>query len=283
MPLVFVPTPLGNLRDVTLRALDVLRACDVLVAEDTRVAKKLLNALALPGKETWPYHEHNAATATPRILERARTQTVAVVCDAGMPGISDPGTMLVAAARAAGIAIDVLPGPSAVTSAAVLSGFPLRRFIFEGFPPRTSSARKEHFANTFALGVPSVWYESPMRIRATLADIAAVDPSAEVFLLREYTKHFEQQLVGTASEISARLGDRVRGEIALVVRPSPPVQTQPTDAVIGAEIDTLLDCGQSVAKIAKSLSERGYGERAGLYARASARKRLRRDEGSHPQ
>src|SRR5579864_6638034 len=115
MSLVFVPTPLGNLRDVTLRALDVLRDCSLLVAEDTRVAKKLLHALALPGKEIWSYHEHNRATAASGILERAHHEVVAVVTDAGMPGISDPGAELVAAARAAGISVEVLPGPSALT------------------------------------------------------------------------------------------------------------------------------------------------------------------------
>ncbi|MBD5605857.1 MAG: 16S rRNA (cytidine(1402)-2'-O)-methyltransferase, partial [Candidatus Eremiobacteraeota bacterium] len=107
---LFVPTPLGNLRDITLRALDVLRACDLIVAEDTRVARRLLSALDLPQKPIWSYREQNAAGATEPILERARTETIAVVTDAGMPGISDPGRELVAAARAAAIAVDVLPG-----------------------------------------------------------------------------------------------------------------------------------------------------------------------------
>src|ERR1700680_4265499 len=116
MPLVFVPTPLGNLRDITLRALDVLATCDLLVAEDTRVARKLLSALKLPGKEIWSYHERNARATAPRILARAREQTVAITSDAGMPGISDPGAALVAAARTAGIEVHVLPGPSAAIS-----------------------------------------------------------------------------------------------------------------------------------------------------------------------
>src|SRR6185437_501434 len=104
--------PLGNLRDITLRALDVLRECDLIVAEDSRVARKLLNALALPGKEIWSYHEHNARAVTEGILERAQTQLVSVVTDAGTPGISDPGSDLVAAARAQRIPVEVLPGPS---------------------------------------------------------------------------------------------------------------------------------------------------------------------------
>ena len=143
MPLFVVPTPLGNLGDMTRRAIEVLRDADLIVAEDTRVARKLLNAYEIGPKELWSYREQNAGAVTAGILERAREQRVAVVTDAGMPGISDPGNDLVAAARANGIVIDVLPGPSALLGAAVLSGFDLRRLLFEGFPPRTSSARRE--------------------------------------------------------------------------------------------------------------------------------------------
>lgn len=284
MPLVFVPTPLGNLRDVTLRALDVLRECDLIVAEDSRVARKLLSALALPGKEIWSYHEHNAAAATPGILERARSGVVAVVTDAGTPGISDPGSDLVAAARAAGIGIDVLPGASAAIGAAVLSGFPLRRFLFEGFPPRSSSARREALRRSFALGVTSVWYESPQRVLALLADITAVDPGARVFLVREYTKRYEQQLLGTAERIAAQLEQPVRGEIALVVAPSAaPAAQPPSQAELDDEIDALLQAGQSVSAVAKALCERGLGERRHIYARATDRKRMRRDESAAPR
>jgi 16S rRNA (cytidine1402-2'-O)-methyltransferase len=278
MPLVFVPTPLGNLRDITLRALDVLRDCSLLVAEDSRVARKLLNALALPGKEIWTYHEHNAAASTAGILERARTELVAVVTDAGTPGISDPGGDLVAAARSHDVAVEVLPGPSALTGAAVLSGFPLRRFIFEGFAPRTAAGRKAAFERSFALGIPSIWYESPQRVRATLADIAAVDPQARVFLLREYTKRFEQQLTGTASEVAARLDEPVRGEFAIAVMPSARSGEAPkADADVDGAIDALLAGRQSISEIAKTLSERGYGDRRSLYARASLRKQAQRE------
>lgn len=278
MPLVFVPTPLGNLRDVTLRALDVLRECDLLVAEDSRVARKLLNALALPGKEIWSYHEHNARAAAPGILERARDALVAVVTDAGTPGISDPGSDLVAAAREAGIPVEVLPGASAAIGAAVLSGFNLRRFAFEGFAPRTAAARREALSRSFALGVPSVWYESPQRIRGLLSDIAAVDPDARVFLVREYTKRYEQQILGTAQEVAAQLAEPVRGEIALAIEPSrAPAAQPPAESDLDAEIDALLHAGESVSAVAKALSERGLGERRHIYARASDRKRLRRE------
>ena len=277
MPLVFVPTPLGNLRDITLRALDTLRDCDLLVAEDSRVARKLLAALALPGKEIWSYHEHNARTAAPQIVERARTQTVAVVTDAGTPGISDPGSDLVAQARAAGVPLDVLPGPSAAIGVAVLSGFDLRRFIFEGFPPRSSPARRKALAQTFALGIPSIWYESPQRIAGFLADIDAVDPQARVFLLREYTKHFEEHLAGTARHVLGALQQPVRGEIALAVLPTAPEAQAPRESDTIAAIDAALDGGSSVSAIAKALSEQGLGERRHLYATITTRKRERQE------
>jgi 16S rRNA (cytidine1402-2'-O)-methyltransferase len=275
MPLVFVPTPLGNLRDVTLRALDVLREADLIVAEDTRVGRKLLHALGIEGREIWSYREQNAASVTSGIVERARTSLVAVTSDAGMPGISDPGTELVAAARAAGVAVEVLPGPSAALGVAVLSGFPLRRFAFEGFPPRASSARRRVFESALAAGVTTIWYESPQRIAAALADLEAVAPEADVFLVREYTKLHEEHLSGTAAQIRARLA-QPRGEIAFAVAPVPchPERSargaQSKDA--DAQIDALLAQGKRVGEIAKLLAGRGMGERGSLYARAAARK-----------
>jgi 16S rRNA (cytidine1402-2'-O)-methyltransferase len=275
MPLVFVPTPLGNLRDITLRALDALQSCDLLVAEDSRVARKLLSALKLPGKEIWTYQEHNMRSVTSGILERARTQLVAVVTDAGTPGISDPGAELVADARAAGIALEVLPGASAATGGAVLSGFDLRRFVFEGFPPRTSAARRRAFAESFALGITSVWYESPQRILATLGDIGQIDPQRRIFIVREYTKLHEQQLLGTAADVAGALVQPVRGEFVLVIEGKMPVVAAASQDDIDNAIDVLLETGASVSAIAKALVERGYGERRHLYARVTDRKRER--------
>ncbi|HTX59260.1 MAG TPA: 16S rRNA (cytidine(1402)-2'-O)-methyltransferase [Verrucomicrobiae bacterium] len=272
MPLVFVPTPLGNLRDITLRALDTLREAELIVAEDTRVARRLLSALGLPGRELWSYREQNAEGATAGILERARAGLVAVTTDAGTPGISDPGSELVAAARAAGVAVEVLPGPSAALGAAVLSGFPLARFAFEGFPPRTAAARREAFRRALALGVTTIWYESPQRIAAALADLAAVEPAATVFLLREYTKVHEEQLLGTPAAVAARLGKPVRGEIAFALAAGALAQSEAREAS-DAEIDALLAQGHKVSEVARLLAERGLGERHGLYARAAARKR----------
>ncbi len=276
MPLIVVPTPLGNLRDITLRALDDLRACDVVVAEDTRVARKLLSALGLPGKEILSYHEHSTEAVARRILERARNERVALTSDAGMPAISDPGSELIAAAREAGVVVEVLPGPSAAIGAAVLSGFPLRRFLFEGFPPRTSAARRSAFERAYASGITTIWYESPRRIHATLADLDRVAPGVQVFLVREYTKLHEQQLLGTPAHVAAALAQPVRGEIVLVLKASARhISAAPTSNEIDERIDAMLATGASVSAIAKSLAERGCGTRRHLYARVSERKRLR--------
>jgi 16S rRNA (cytidine1402-2'-O)-methyltransferase len=281
MPLSLVPTPLGNLGDMTIRAIEALKAADLVVAEDTRVARKLLNALGIGSKELWSYREQNATTVTAGILERARETHVAVVTDAGMPGISDPGSDLVAAARAAGIAVDVLPGPSAVLGVAVLSGFPLRRFAFEGFPPRARGARQKTFRDALRGDATTLWFESPQRIIDTLADLAAVAPDARVFLVREYTKRFEQQLSGTAATVAGGLEVPVRGEVAFAIAPythpvaGVPIPADPTDT-----IDALLDQGRSVRDIAKTLADAGAGDRRELYARVSERKHQRGRDGS---
>ncbi|MBV8149947.1 MAG: 16S rRNA (cytidine(1402)-2'-O)-methyltransferase [Candidatus Eremiobacteraeota bacterium] len=216
MGLVFVPTPLGNLRDITLRALDALRDATLVVAEDTRVARRLLSALEIGGKEIVRY-PRGGGRGFQRILERARDEAVVVVTDAGTPGISDPGGTLVRAAREAGVGVEVLPGPSAAIVAAVLSGFDLRRFSFEGFVPRTEGARRNAFARAQASGATTIWYESPHRIVRTLETLAALEPDAAVFVARELTKLHEQQILGTPEHVLAALERPVRGEIVLVL------------------------------------------------------------------
>jgi 16S rRNA (cytidine1402-2'-O)-methyltransferase len=275
VPLVFVPTPLGNLRDITLRALDVLRDCDLLVAEDTRTARRLFNALALPPKPTWSYREQNATAATAAILARAASERVAVVTDAGMPGISDPGRDLVVAARAAGVAVEVLPGPCAFVCAAVLSGFDLAGFSFAGFVPRAKGERERAIRAAIARGATTLWYESPNRIVATLETIDAVAPAAPLFLARELTKLHEQHIAGTASEALAALERPPRGEIVLALGPvdAEPNETSSADE-IDAAIDLALASGATVATVARDLARSGLGSRAELYRRASQRRTL---------
>jgi 16S rRNA (cytidine1402-2'-O)-methyltransferase len=272
MPLVFVPTPLGNLGDVTQRAIQALRDADLIVAEDTRVARKLLGALGIPGRELWSYREQNAAGATPGILERARAGLVAVTTDAGMPGVSDPGSELIAAARAAGIAVEVLPGPSAALGVAVLSGFPLRRFVFEGFPPRASAARRATFREALQAGATTVWFESPQRLHETLADLGTVAPDARVFLVREYTKLHEQQALGTPSEVAAAVAKPVRGEVAFAVAPQGEAPVAEPPRATDADIDALLAEGLKLSEVARQLVKSGLGDRHALYARAKERR-----------
>jgi 16S rRNA (cytidine1402-2'-O)-methyltransferase len=274
MGLCFVPTPLGNLRDITLRALDVLGSCALIVAEDTRVTRRLLSAHSIAGKEIWTYNEHTPPRSIEGIVERARTSLVAVVSDAGTPGISDPGRTLVLAARAAGVAIEALPGPSAFVCAAVLSGFDLRGFSFEGFVPRAAGEREAALRASLRAGRASVWYESPQRILATLDVLAKLDARCAIALVRELSKLHEQQVAGSPAEVSAGLERPVRGEIAFVLRPGPAAEALPhTEEAIESAIDSALAIGKSTAAAAKELAGAGLGERADLYARIAARKR----------
>ncbi|MBV8583101.1 MAG: 16S rRNA (cytidine(1402)-2'-O)-methyltransferase [Candidatus Eremiobacteraeota bacterium] len=279
MPLVLVPTPLGNLRDITLRALDVLQAADTIVAEDTRVARRLLSALEIPAPEIVHYDEHSARSTLDSIVTRAKEERVAVVTDAGTPGISDPGIELVRHARAAGVRVEVLPGPTAFVVAAVLSGFALERFAFEGFLPRTRRERRDAFTRALRSGIVTVWYEAPHRIAASLTELAELAPRTPIFLARELTKLHEQQARGTASEVLAALEKPVRGEIVLVLPPSTidvgVEPAAPTLDELDDAIDAALAAGSSIAAIAKSLAGKGLGERRELYARASARKRAK--------
>ncbi len=275
MGLVFVPTPLGNLRDLTLRALDVLGSCDLIVAEDTRVTRRLLSAHSLGGKEIRTYNEHTPPRAVAGIVERARTSLVAVVSDAGTPGISDPGRELILAARAAGVGVEVLPGPAAFVCAAVLSGFDLRGFSFEGFVPRAAGEREAALRAALATGKTSVWYESPQRIVATLEALAAFAPECDVALVRELSKLHEEQIFGSPRAVAARLERPVRGEIAFALHPAPqPAAAPPDSGAVEAAIDAALRGGRSTAAAAKELAAAGFGTRADLYARIAARRKL---------
>jgi 16S rRNA (cytidine1402-2'-O)-methyltransferase len=280
MGLIVVPTPIGNLRDITLRALDVLRSCQLIVAEDTRTTKRLLSAHGISGKELWSYREQNAARVTRAILARAAEQIVAVVADAGMPGISDPGRDLVVASRSEGIAVEVLPGPAAFVCAAVLSGFDLNGFSFEGFVPRRAAERRAAFEAALARGKTSAWYEAPHRIGLTLDELAELRPEAAVFLVRELTKLHEQQVAGKPAEIRAALPEPVRGELVLVLGPrAGPRARTPTEDDLDAQIDAALDAGLNAAGTAKVVAERLGLLRHDVYPRVSRRKHERESGG----
>jgi 16S rRNA (cytidine1402-2'-O)-methyltransferase len=212
--LVVCPTPIGNLEDITLRTLSALRAADVIACEDTRRTRVLLDRFGVSAPLV-SYHEHNEESRARELVERMRGgEVVALVSDAGMPLVSDPGYVLVRAAVAAGIGVEVLPGPSAVITALVASGLPSAQWRFVGFLPRKAS----ELASVLASPETLVAFESPKRLAKSLA---AIDPSRQVAVCRELTKVHEEVVRGTAGELAARYSaDPPRGEIVLVVGPA---------------------------------------------------------------
>jgi 16S rRNA (cytidine1402-2'-O)-methyltransferase len=212
--LVVCPTPIGNLEDVTLRVLAALREADVIACEDTRRTRILLDRYGVTARLI-SYQEHNERARARELVDRMRTgEVVALVSDAGMPLVSDPGFVLVRACVAAGLAVEVLPGPSAVLAALVASGLPADHWRFAGFLPRKRAALEA------ALDAPEtvVAFEAPTRVAATLAALAERDPERRVALCRELTKVHEQVLRGTARELAERVREQPpRGEVVLVV------------------------------------------------------------------
>jgi 16S rRNA (cytidine1402-2'-O)-methyltransferase len=217
MPLAVCATPIGNLEDVTLRVLDELRAADVILCEDTRHTRVLLDRHGISAR-LLSYHEHNEAKRTGALLPRLEAgERVALVSDAGLPGISDPGARLVGAALDAGIPVTVLPGPSAAETALVASGFAAERYQFVGFLPRGAKARRTLWESLAGWPYPAVAFESPQRLPATLRSLAEVDPDRPVAVCRELTKRFEEIVRGRASDVAARFAEPPKGEITLVV------------------------------------------------------------------
>jgi len=219
--LYVVATPLGNLKDITLRALEVLKNSDLIAAEDTRRTQKLLSAYDLHVRLT-SYHEHNKQAKSRILIERLlRGEKVALVTDGGTPGISDPGQELVQQARESGIPVVPIPGPSAVTCALSVSGMEGGAFIFLGFLPRRKSRRRRILEEMAAQGRTAVLYESPYRIKKLLSEIRDHLGDIDVFLTRELTKIHEELLSGTVSQVLQGLGDKeVLGEITLILAPS---------------------------------------------------------------
>jgi 16S rRNA (cytidine1402-2'-O)-methyltransferase len=227
--LYVVATPIGNLEDISLRALRVLREVALIAAEDTRRTRALLARHGISTPLT-SYFEHNKLRRGPELVARlAAGQSVALVTDAGTPGISDPGFHLVRLARDAGIPVVPVPGPSAAIAALSAAGIPGDRFVFEGFLPVKPGRRRSRLRELAALGRPLVIYESPHRLRATLEAVAEVFGPAEVVVARELTKQFEEFRRGTAAELLAALpAGGVRGEITLIVNAG--AAAEPPDA-----------------------------------------------------
>ncbi len=217
--LYLVATPIGNLRDITLRALDVLSAADRIVCEDSRVTRKLLTAYNL-SRPLVSYHEHNAEKVRPRLIQALQDgQSVALVSDAGTPLISDPGFKLVRGAQEAGLPVTSIPGPSAVLTALTLSGLPSDRFLFAGFLPAKAGARRKALGMLAAVRATLVFFESARRLPATLAAMSEVLGDRPAALTRELTKRFEEVRRGTIGELAAGIAAAgpPKGEVTLIV------------------------------------------------------------------
>jgi 16S rRNA (cytidine1402-2'-O)-methyltransferase len=214
MPLTVIPTPIGNMEDITLRALRHLREADLVACEDTRRTGRLLANHDIK-KDLVAYHEHNEERLAPELAGRAKTERIALVTDAGTPLVSDPGYRLVRACIEAGVEIEALPGPSALTTALVASGLPADTVVFTGFPPRKGRERTQLLERIATESSTFVLFESPHRLVKTLGDLPAETPVA---VCRELTKLYEEVFRGTVEEAARHFSEGVRGEIVLVLR-----------------------------------------------------------------
>jgi 16S rRNA (cytidine1402-2'-O)-methyltransferase len=220
--LYLVATPIGSARDITLRALDVLATADVIAAEDTRTARKLMDihGIALGGRRLVAFHDHSDRAAAERLVgEAAEGRSVAYVSEAGTPLVSDPGYELVRAAIAAGVAVTAVPGASAVLAGLAVAGLPTDRFLFAGFLPAQGAARASAIADLRSVAATLVFYESPRRVGATLADLAAgLGAGRQAVVTRELTKRFEEVVRGTLGELAERYdATEVKGEVVVLV------------------------------------------------------------------
>ena len=216
MPLAVCATPIGNLEDVTLRVLAELATAEVVLCEDTRHTRGLLQRHRIEAR-LLSYHEHNEARRTAELLPRLEAgERIALVSDAGLPGVSDPGARLVRAALDAGVEVTVLPGPSAVETALVASGLVAEQYRFLGFLPRGEKRLTALWEELGTWPWPAVAFESPQRLPKTLRSLAATDPGREVAVCRELTKRFEEVARGTAAELAERFREPPKGEITLV-------------------------------------------------------------------
>jgi 16S rRNA (cytidine1402-2'-O)-methyltransferase len=248
-----VATPIGNLRDISLRALETLAGVDIIACEDTRVTRKLLDHYGIATPLT-PYHEHNAAAARPKLLERiGGGAAVALVSDAGTPLISDPGYKLVRAAREAGYAVSAVPGPSAALAALTVAGLPTDRFFFEGFLPAKDGPRQKRIAELARIPSTLIVYESGPRLAAALAALAAGLGERQAAICRELTKLHEEVRRDDLAALAGVYADgaETRGEIVVVIEPPAAEAGAPS----AGEVDALLRRALSRASVKDAVSE----------------------------
>ena len=252
----FVATPIGSARDITLLALDILAGADVLAAEDTRTLRHLMEIHGVPlnGRPVLAYHDHNGEQMRPRLIAALKEgKSVAYASEAGTPLVADPGFQLARAAIEEGLTVLAAPGPSAVLCALSVSGLPSDRFLFAGFLPPKSAARKSALRDLAPIAATTVLYESPKRVEACLRDMAEVfGPDRQAALCRELTKRFEEVIRGTLAEVIEAIADRdIKGEIVLVVDRAAPVQAD-TASVEEALVKALktLSCKDASTQVA---------------------------------
>ncbi len=265
--LVVCPTPIGNLEDVTLRVLSALREADVVACEDTRRTRILLDRYGVKARLV-SYHEHNEQARSAELVERMRGgAVVALVSDAGMPLVSDPGYVLVRACVGAGLPVEVLPGPSAAITALVASGLPADEWVFHGFLPRKKGELGRLLESVHGTLVA---FESPRRVPRTLALLASLDPSRELAVCRELTKAHEEIVRGTAAELAARYADAPpRGEVVLVLGPRSVSADEGEPAGLDA-LRRLVDAGAHPRKAAGVVAELTGGSANALYRALTA-------------
>ena len=264
--LVVVGTPIGNLDDLSPRAAAHLRDADLVACEDTRRTATLLRHAGADVRMV-AVHRHNEAARAADLVERmAAGARVALVSDAGMPLVSDPGARLVRAALDAGLPVSVVPGPSAVTVALAASGLAGEEgFAFAGFVPRRGAERRAFMERLAALAVPAVAFESPQRLPALLAELAAAWPERPVAVCRELTKLHEEVVRGTAAEVAARFAEPPKGEIAVVIGPAPVVGEDPDSGALRAAMALLLDAGVGATRAAEVAATLGVASRNRAY------------------
>nr|WP_083794803.1 16S rRNA (cytidine(1402)-2'-O)-methyltransferase [Bradyrhizobium sp. ORS 278] len=274
-----VATPIGNLGDITLRALETLAGADIIFCEDTRITRRLTERYGL-GAELAAYHEHNAEAVRPKILQRlAEGAAIALVSDAGTPLISDPGYKLVRAACEAGHAVTALPGPSAVLAALSVAALPTDRFFFEGFLPAKQQARRTRLAELSRIDATLVLFEAGSRVLETLADLAEAMTGRQGAICRELTKLHEEVLRGPLTELAAQAdGLETRGEFVLVIGPPPRDAELMTDGAVDALLTELLQ-RSSVKDAVMHAVELSRRPRREVYARALALAKETRGEG----
>ncbi|MEZ2408379.1 16S rRNA (cytidine1402-2'-O)-methyltransferase [Bosea sp. OAE752] len=264
-----VATPIGNLRDISFRALATLAAADAVLAEDTRTSKTLLAHYGI-STPLLPYHEHNAAQMRPKVLAKLREGgKLALISDAGTPLVSDPGYKLVAELVAEGLPVTGIPGPSAVLAALVLAGLPTDRFFFEGFLPPKSGGRRTRLTELAAIPGTLVFFESPRRLAEMLADAAAVLGARPGAVARELTKFYETVRRGTLPELAAHYEtqEEARGEIVVIIGPPGAVDLVPSDEAIDERLRAALAKVSLKEAVAQVAAETGQPRRK-VYARA---------------